>query len=209
MREVRTARPTACTALGLLVACAAWLCGAGAAHAQTPAPKPSEADAAARRAKSAATTPAPAAEDDDDDADVDEGESESASSSASASKTRPRATDPATVMRTARLVYVNSDSVFVDAHEVEAPLLKRKEFRAWGMAVTRNPAEADLVIEITRKALRRRFTFTVVDPRTMTVVTSGQTRSVIFGKKIPTKIAEKFTNRLRAVRPYPPASPAP
>lgn len=209
MREVRTARPSACGALGVIVACAAWLFGASAAHAQTPAPKPAEADAATRRAKSATKTPAPAAEVEDDE-DADEGESESApASSASSSKARPRAADPATVMRTARLVYVNSDSVFVDAHEVEASLLKRKEFRAWGMAVTRNPAEADLVIEITRKALRRRFTFTVVDPRTMTVVTSGQTRSVLFGKKIPTKIAEKFTNRLRAVRPYPPATPAP
>jgi hypothetical protein len=199
MRKFLTARPSPSHALGILVACAAWLWCAGAAVAQAPAPTPRDADAAMRQAKS--STPATPADDDEEDDD----ESESTARSAPASA-QPRASDPATVMRTARLVYVNSDSVFVNAREVEAALLKRKEFRAWGMAVTRNPSEADLIIEITRKSLRRRFTFTVVDPRTLTVVTSGQTRSVLFGKKIPTKIAEKFTNRLRTVRPYPPAS---
>ena len=117
---------------------------------------------------------------------------------------RPKAADPWAIMRRARVVYVRSRSAFVNAGEVEDSLRKRKEFRAWGMVVTRNESEADLVIEITRKTLTRRFTFTVIEPRTQLVVTSGKTRSVLFGKKIPNKIAEKFTNRFRAVRPYPP-----
>ncbi|HVF57521.1 MAG TPA: hypothetical protein VM934_15305 [Pyrinomonadaceae bacterium] len=116
---------------------------------------------------------------------------------------RPRVTDPAAVMRAARVIIVHSKSAFVNETEVEDSLRKRKEFRAWGLALTRNDAEADLVIEINRKALTRRFTFTVLDPRTMLVVTSGKTRSVLFGKKIPNKIAEKFMNRLKTVRPLP------
>ncbi|HZI19540.1 MAG TPA: hypothetical protein VEY09_13195 [Pyrinomonadaceae bacterium] len=36
----------------------------------------------------------------------------------------------------------------------------------------------------------------------MLVVTSGKTRSVLLGKNIPNKIAEKFANRMRAARPY-------
>ena len=104
---------------------------------------------------------------------------------------------------TAAAVHVRSLSAFVNAREVEASLLKRKEFRAWGMAITRDEGQADLIIEITRKSLTRRFTFTVLEPRTMTVVTSGKTRSVIFGKKIPNKIAEKFANRVKVYRPYP------
>jgi hypothetical protein len=115
----------------------------------------------------------------------------------------PTAVDPATVLRKARFVFVHSDSVFVSGREVEASLLKRKEFKAWGMVVTRNEAQADLVIEITRKPLTRRFTFSVIDPRTSEVVTSGKTRSVLFGKKIPNKIAEKFANRVKVYRPYP------
>ncbi len=132
---------------------------------------------------------------------VSEDESESEDDRDEAS--RPRVADPATLLRRARLIYVRSDSVFVDAQEVEASLLKRKEIRAWGMGVTRNETEADLIIEIRRKALTRRFSFAVLDPRTMHVVASGKTRSVLFGKKIPNKIAEKFANRVKVFRPYP------
>ena len=126
-------------------------------------------------------------DDDDDDGEV----------------VRPRVTDPATLMRTARVVLVRSNTVFVSAKEVEDSLRKRKEFRAWGMSITRSDADADLIIEIERRAFTRRFAFSVLDPRTMLVVTSGKTRSVLFGKKIPNKIAEKFANRIKVVRPYP------
>lgn len=115
----------------------------------------------------------------------------------------PAAVDPATVLRRARFILVRSDSAFVSGHEVEDSLRKRKEFQAWGMIITRNEAQADLVIEITRKPLTRRFTFSVLDPRTSEVVTSGKTRSVLFGKKISNKIAEKFANRVKVYRPYP------
>lgn len=135
----------------------------------------------------------------DEENDADEEESESVSSEAA----RARVTDPAMILRRARFVYVNSDSAFVNAHEVEDSLLKRKEFKAWGMVVTRNFSEADLVIEITRKSFTRRFTFTVVDPRTNEVIASGKMRSVLFGKKIPNKVAEQFANRVRVYRPYP------
>lgn len=129
---------------------------------------------------------------DDDEDDDDEAPAPSSSTAA----------DPATVLRRARFVYVRSDSAFVNGHEVEDSLRKRKEFRAWGMLITRDEAQADLVIEITRKPLTRRFTFSVIDPRTAEVVTSGKTRSVLFGKKIPNKIAEKFANRVKVYRPY-------
>jgi hypothetical protein len=134
---------------------------------------------------------------DEDDAD-DEGESESVPRATA----RARVTDPATILRRARFVYVNSDSAFVNAREVEDSLLKRKEFKAWGMVVTRNFGEADLVIEIARKAFTRRFTFTVLDPRTNEVLASGKMRSVLFGKKISNKVAEQFANRVKVYRPY-------
>ena len=139
---------------------------------------------------------------DDDDEDVDEGESESVSR-ADAAPARPQATDPGTILRKARFIYVRSDSAFVSGQEVEASLQKRKEFKAWGMVVTRSESQADLIIQITRRPLTRRFTFSVINPATMEVVASGKTRSVLFGKKIPNKIAEKFANRVKVYRPYP------
>ncbi|HST51784.1 MAG TPA: hypothetical protein VLJ61_07210 [Pyrinomonadaceae bacterium] len=65
------------------------------------------------------------------------------------------------------------------------------------MVLTRNGGDAELVVEIARKTFTRRFTFIVIDPRTMKVVTSGKARDVLFGKKI----AEKFANRVKLVRP--------
>ena len=132
-----------------------------------------------------------AAQENDDDDDKDE------------VSAPPTAADPATVLRRARFIFVRSGSVFISGREVEDSLRKRKEFRAWGMVITRNEAQADLIIEITRKPLTRRFTFSVLDPRTAEVVTSGKTRSVLFGKKISNKIAEKFANRVKVYRPYP------
>ena len=174
---------------------ALFLFAADAAGAQIgrPAPQSAESGTAMRQAKPE-PAPAPAPPPDED------GESESGDDEEV--RTRPRATDPAAVMRTARFVYVRSLTAFVDGHEVEDSLRKRKEFRAWGMAITRDEGQADLIIEITRKPLSRRFTFSVVEPRTMAVVTSGKTRSVLFGKKIPNKIAEKFANRVKVYRPY-------
>jgi hypothetical protein len=133
-------------------------------------------------------------------------ENDDESESESKEAARRRATDPATVMRKARFIRVHSDSVFISEQEIEDSLRKRKEFQAWGMIITRNDSDADLIIEVTRKSLTRRFTFSVLDPRTMEVVTSGKTRSVIFGKKISNKIAEKFANRVKVVRPYPPVA---
>ncbi|MBV9927651.1 MAG: hypothetical protein JOZ96_21715 [Acidobacteria bacterium] len=118
----------------------------------------------------------------------------------------PPTADPATVLRKARFVLVRSESIFVSGKEVEASLLKRKEFKAWGMVVTRSEVQADLIIEVTRKPFTRRFTFSVIDPRTAEVVASGKTRSVILGKKVSNKIAEKFANRVKVYRPYPPNS---
>ena len=138
----------------------------------------------------------------DEDGDEDEDESESVSK-AGAVPARPQATDPGTILRRARFIYVRSDSTFVSGEEVEASLQKRKEFKAWGMVITRSEAQADLVIQITRRPLTRRFTFSVINPTTMEVVASGKTRSVLFGKKIPNKIAEKFANRVKVYRPYP------
>ena len=121
---------------------------------------------------------------------------------------RPRVTDPGAIIRAARTVFIRSKTVFVKDSEVENALLKRAEFQAWGLRVTRDEAEADLIIEIERKVFTKRFVFTVVDPRSMTVVASGKARSIIFGDTIAHKVAEKFVNRVKPVRAFaPPKAP--
>lgn len=170
----------ACFTLALLLSAAC----ASAARAQGSPPVLKKQGAEQQAARAGQDS---ADDDDDDDGEV---------------SARPAAFDPASVLRGARFVFVRSDSAFVSGREVEDSLRKRKEFQAWGMVITRNEAQADLFIEITRKPLTRRFTFSVLDPRTSEVVTSGKTRSVLFGKKISNKIAEKFANRVKVYRPY-------
>jgi hypothetical protein len=144
-----------------------------------------------------------AAKNDADDDDKDDDKDDEDAAERGAVFGHPPVADPAALLRKARFVYVHSDSAFISGSEVEDSLRKRKEFQAWGMIVTRSEAQADLIIEITRKPFTRRFTFTVLDPTTREVLTSGKTRSVIFGKKIANKVAEKFANRVKVYRPYP------
>jgi hypothetical protein len=129
-----------------------------------------------------------------------ESESVSDGTEEAAVATRPRATDPATIMRTARTIFIHSKTVYVKDSEVENALRKRPEFQAWGLVITRDEGQADLRIEIERKVFTKRFVFTVIEPRTLVVVSSGKARSIIFGDTIAHKVAEKFVNRMAAVR---------
>jgi hypothetical protein len=111
----------------------------------------------------------------------------------------PLITDPATIMRNAKLIYIRKKSVYFKAPELENELRKRPEFQRWGLAITRNEADADLIIEVGRKVFTTRFIYTVIDPRTDIVVTSGKLSSV--GGTLATKIAKRFIEQMQQVRP--------
>ena len=132
----------------------------------------------------------------------DESESISDKTEEAALATRPRATDPATILRTARTIFIHSKTIYVKDSEVENALRKRPEFQAWGLVITRDEGQADLLIEVERKVFTKRFVFSVIDPRTLVLVTSGKARSIIFGDTIAHKVAEKFVHRMAAVRPF-------
>jgi hypothetical protein len=108
-------------------------------------------------------------------------------------------TDPATILRNAQLIYIRKKSVYFKAPELENELRKRPEFQRWGLAITRNEADADLIIEVGRKVFTTRFIYSVIDPRTDIVVTSGKLSSV--GGTLATKIAKRFIEQMRQVRP--------
>jgi hypothetical protein len=111
----------------------------------------------------------------------------------------PPITDPATIMRNAKLIYIRKKSVYFKAPELENELRKRPEFQRWGLAITRNEADADLIIEVGRKVFTTRFIYSVIDPRTDIIVTSGKLSSV--GGTLATKIAKRFIEQMQQVRP--------
>lgn len=114
------------------------------------------------------------------------------------SNARP-VTDPATILRNAKLIYIRKKSVYFKAPELENELRKRPEFQRWGLAITRNEADADLIIEVGRKVFTTRFIYTVIDPRTDIVVTTGKLSSL--GGTLATKIAKRFIKQMQQVRP--------
>ena len=107
-------------------------------------------------------------------------------------------TDPATIMRNAKIIYIRKKTIYIEAPELENELLKQREFQRWGLAITRNETDADLIIEVGHKIFTR-FVYTVLDPRTNTVVASGKLSSL--GGTLSTKIAKRFIENMQRVRP--------
>ena len=106
-------------------------------------------------------------------------------------------TDPATILRKAKLIYIRKMTAFIEATELENELRKRPEFQRWGLAITRTEADADLILEVNRKVFTR-FVYSVIDPRTNTVVMSGKLSSL--GGTLSTKIAKRFIKQMQRVR---------
>ena len=107
-------------------------------------------------------------------------------------------TDPRAILRAARLIYIRKKSVYFKAPELENELRKRPEFQGWGLAITRNEGDADLIVEVGRKVFTTRFIYTVIDPRTDIVVLSGKLSSL--GGTLATKIAKRLVEQMRQIR---------
>jgi hypothetical protein len=89
----------------------------------------------------------------------------------------PRDEDEATVVERpatphqGRRVFVRSTSLLVRAAVVEDKLLKQPEFHQGTFALTRDPYDADLILEL-RHDLFTKYVFSVIDTRTRLVVAS-------------------------------------
>jgi hypothetical protein len=106
-------------------------------------------------------------------------------------------TDPVTILRTAKLIYIRKESAFFKPSELENELLKRPEFQRWGLLITRTELDADLIIEVSRKVFTR-FVYTIIDRRTNTVVASGKLSSL--GGTLSTKVAKRVIENMKRVR---------
>ena len=98
---------------------------------------------------------------------------------------------PAT--RTERRVFVRSKSLLVRAAVVEDKLLKRPEFRQLGFVLTRDEADADLVLEL-RHDLFTMYVFIVVDAKTSVVIMGGKLSSL--GGTVAGKVAKRFVKEM-------------
>ena len=104
---------------------------------------------------------------------------------------------PVESLRSAKLIYVRSESVLVGQSVIESKLRKRPEFQQLGLMITRDLAAADLILEVKHDVLTK-YVFTAVDPRTNVVVASGKLSSL--GGTVAGKVAKRFMKQLMKAR---------
>ena len=96
-----------------------------------------------------------------------------------------------------RRVFVRSTSLLVRGAVVEEKLLKISEFKQLGFVITRDPRDADLVLEL-RHDLLTLYVFTVVEVKTMNVIAGGKLSSL--GGTVADKVARRFVKEMSGVK---------
>ncbi|MCA1566438.1 MAG: hypothetical protein LC803_12515 [Acidobacteria bacterium] len=107
-------------------------------------------------------------------------------------------TTPAETLRTAQTIFIRTKSVYFKPAALEQELLNRDEVQYWGLVISRDETDADLIIEVDRKLFTNRFVYSVLDPRTNRVLLSGKIGSL--GGTVERQIADGFVKRIRPFR---------
>ena len=97
-----------------------------------------------------------------------------------------------------RRVFVRSEALLVRAAVVEDKLMKRREFNQLGLVLTRNEADADIILELRHDVLTK-YVYSAVDTRTQTVIAGGKVSSL--GGTVAGKVAKRFLKQLAQGHP--------
>jgi hypothetical protein len=81
---------------------------------------------------------------------------------------------------------------------LKIPCSNQDDFQQWGIVITRDEGDADLIIEVGRKAFTTSFIYSVIDPRNKRVVASGRVNSI--GGTVQGKITDSFMKKMRLAR---------
>ena len=80
---------------------------------------------------------------------------------------------------------------------VEEKLLNDSDFIRLGFAITRDPRDADLLLELRHDVLTK-YVFAVIDAKTLTVIAGGKLSSL--GGTVAGKVAQRFVKELSAAK---------
>jgi len=111
---------------------------------------------------------------------------------------------PGEVLRSAQTIFISTKSVYFKPAALEQALLDRSEVQQWGLVISREETDADLIIEVDRKLFTNRFVYSVIDPRTKRVLISGKIGSL--GGSVEGQIAKGFVKRLQPFRLFNPSA---
>ena len=109
---------------------------------------------------------------------------------------------PESILRATRTISVSSMTMFLKSDQLENELRKRPEFEAMGLAIVKDAAKADLMIDLDRPVFTYTFTYSVSSADTRVVVLSGKV--IAFdGNLAAPKIAKELIKGFRAAREEP------
>ncbi|HLG12909.1 MAG TPA: hypothetical protein VJH03_00075 [Blastocatellia bacterium] len=108
-------------------------------------------------------------------------------------------TNPADLMRSARTLFVRSETMFLKPDQLEHELKKRPGFDALGLVIVADPEVADMTINLDRPLFTYTFTFTVRSSQTSVLLFSGKV-TAFNGNFAAPKIAKELLKRLGAAR---------
>ena len=106
--------------------------------------------------------------------------------------------DAATILASARTIFVHSRTGLVKSEVIESELQKRDDFQRSGLLLTKDPKAADLTIEVRRANFTTEYPYVVIDSRTKLIVASGKVNS-LFGTAAD-KIAKGFMKQWERAR---------
>lgn len=112
--------------------------------------------------------------------------------------TLPTKFDPMFILSNSHTIFIKSKSVYLKSSDLENELRKRFLEHGLELAITTDQTNAELVMEIGRRAFSTTFIYSVIDPHTGLLISSGKVNSL--GGTVPTKIAKKFIHALETAR---------
>ena len=112
-----------------------------------------------------------------------------------------QAQNKTSILRSAKTIFINARSEFMNAQAFERELMKLPEFDEWGLTLIhkKEPKEqVDLQVEVYRKRWTTRFTITVMDSDAKIVLATCEETSL--GGEIEPKLARCLIKILRAAK---------
>lgn len=101
-------------------------------------------------------------------------------------------------LKEAEVIFVDVCTDFMSKQTFERDLLLKPEFQKFGLIISRDEKEADLVVQITRKTLSTWFTISLIDPVSNHVLASDRATSL--GGTIEPKLADQFIQIIKKAR---------
>lgn len=126
--------------------------------------------------------------------------SSATTSAADQIKARAADADPAKLLSSARTISVTSKTKFLKPSQLENEIRKRPEYKSLGLRIVNDKKFADIEIQLDRTSpISFFYTFSVFNPETGVLVTSGKTLSWD-GHKAATEMANEIVRQIQAAR---------